>query len=73
MIGSRGWGHVQKVEEVAPGWWSHRLTITDPTQLDAEVQSWLRESYRLMGLQARLTDRVRIRPRKPGADMEGTR
>lgn len=43
-----------KVEQVAPGWWSHWLTITDPRQLDEEVQSWLRESYRLMGLQGRL-------------------
>ena len=43
-----------KVEEVAPGWWTHRLHITSPRQLDAEVQRWLRESYRLMGMQERL-------------------
>jgi hypothetical protein len=43
-----------KVEEVVKGWWSHQLLITDPVQLDEQVQSWLRESYRLMGLQGRL-------------------
>lgn len=50
---------VAKVEEVVPGWWAHRLRITDVTQLDEEVQSWLRESYRLMGMQERLQDRGR--------------
>jgi len=53
-----------KVEEVVPGWWSHRLSITDPTKLDDELQSWLRESYRLMGLQGRLIERARRRPPK---------
>lgn len=43
-----------KVEEVIPGWWVHRLRITDVDQLDDEVQAWLRESYRLMGMQERL-------------------
>jgi hypothetical protein len=43
-----------KVEEVAPGWWAHRLRITDPSQLDEQVQAWLRESYRLMGMRERL-------------------
>ena len=43
-----------KVEEVVPGWWVHRLRITDPDQLDDEVQGWLRESYLLMGMQERL-------------------
>ena len=43
-----------KVEEVAPGWWAHRLRITDMSQLDEEIQAWLRESYRLMGMQERL-------------------
>jgi uncharacterized protein DUF5655 len=43
-----------KVEEVAPGWWVHRLRITEASQLDEEVQGWLRESYRLMGMQERL-------------------
>jgi hypothetical protein len=46
-----------KVEEAVPGWWTHRLRIRDPTQLDEQVQSWLRESYRLMGVQGRLTQR----------------
>ena len=45
-----------KTEEVAPGWWTHRLRITQPDQLDDEVQAWLRESYRLMGMQERLLE-----------------
>lgn len=45
-----------KVEEVVPGWWVHRLRITDVTQLDDQVQAWLRESYRLMGMQERLAN-----------------
>ena len=49
------------IEEVVPGWWVHRLHVTDPAQLDARVQSWLRRSYRLMGLQGRLAAR-RVRP-----------
>lgn len=44
-----------KVEEVAPGWWLHRLRITDVKELDQELQDWLRTSYRLMGMQARLS------------------
>jgi hypothetical protein len=43
-----------KVEEVVPGWWVHRLRISDPAELDDEVQGWIRESYRLMGMQERL-------------------
>lgn len=43
-----------RVEEVVPGWWVHRLRITEPSQLDAKVQSWLRRSYRLMGMRERL-------------------
>jgi hypothetical protein len=43
-----------KVEEVVPGWWSHRMRLTDPGQLDEQVQGWLRKSYRLMGMQGRL-------------------
>jgi hypothetical protein len=43
-----------KVEEVAPGWWVHRLLVTDPAELDDQVQDWIRESYRLMGMQERL-------------------
>jgi hypothetical protein len=43
-----------KVEEVAPGWWSHRLRITDPEELDRELEAWIRESYRLMGMRERL-------------------
>jgi hypothetical protein len=43
-----------KVVEIVPGWWVHRMRITDVDQLDGEVQTWLRESYRLMGMQERL-------------------
>jgi hypothetical protein len=42
-----------KVEEVVPGWWLHRLRITEPEQLDAEVARWIRTSYRLYGMQER--------------------
>jgi hypothetical protein len=51
----------KKVEEVVPGWWVHRVHITEVKQLDAELQAWLRESYRLMGMQQRLSARA---PRK---------
>jgi hypothetical protein len=54
-----------KVEEVAPGWWVHRLRITEVSQLDRQVQSWLRTSYHLMGMQERLhRDRSRSRQRR---------
>jgi hypothetical protein len=43
-----------KVEEVVPGWWVHRLRIRAAGELDAELQEWLRGSYRLMGMQERL-------------------
>jgi hypothetical protein len=43
-----------KVEEIVPGWWMHRLRITESSQLDEEIQAWLRKSYRLMGMQERL-------------------
>jgi hypothetical protein len=43
-----------KVEEVVPGWWVHRLRVTEPAQLDGELAEWLSHSYRLMGLQERL-------------------
>jgi len=48
-----------KVEEVVPGWWVHRLRITEPDELDEEVQSWLRRSYRLMGMQERLAGKTK--------------
>lgn len=43
-----------KVEEVAPGWWVHRLRVTDTRHLDKQIQGWLRQSYRLMGMRQRL-------------------
>jgi len=45
-----------KVHEVAPRWFAHRLRITDIVELDDELQAWLRESYRLMGMQGRLQE-----------------
>lgn len=48
-----------RVTEVVPGWWVHRLRITDVRQLDAQVQGWLRRSYRPMGMQGRLRARAR--------------
>ena len=43
-----------KVEEVVPGWWVHRMEVTDATQLDDQMQTWIRNSYRLMGMRERL-------------------
>lgn len=43
-----------KVEEIVPGWWVHRLRITEPGQLDEQIQDWLHDSYCLMGMQQRL-------------------
>lgn len=44
----------RKVEEVVPGWFAHYLRVTRPDELDDEVAGWIRESYRLMGMQERL-------------------
>jgi Domain of unknown function (DUF5655) len=44
----------EKIEEVVPGWWVHRLRVTLPAELDEQVQEWIRESYHQMGLQERL-------------------
>jgi hypothetical protein len=38
-----------KVEEIVPGWFAHRMRITDPAQLDAQVQRWIKRAYRTMG------------------------
>ena len=43
-----------RVEEVVPGWFVHTLVITALNELDDEVQGWIRESYRLMGMRERL-------------------
>jgi len=58
-----------KVDEVVPGWWSHTLRVTRPEELDDEVQGWLRESYRLMGMQERLSPGRRV----PDSQMIGRR
>ncbi len=57
-----------KTEEVVPGWWVHRLRITEADQLDDELQAWLRQSYRLMGMQERLR-RARPPNRSKGGGM----
>lgn len=49
-----------RVKEVVPGWWSHRLRVTDANELDEQVQAWLRRSYRLMGMQERLKVKGRL-------------
>jgi hypothetical protein len=48
-----------RVDEVVPGWWNHRLHVTALSELDGQVQSWLRDSYRLMGMQERLRSKTR--------------
>jgi hypothetical protein len=42
------------VQEVVPGWWVHRMRVTEVEQLDDQLQRWLSESYRLMGKRERL-------------------
>ena len=44
-----------RVFEVVPGWWAHKLRVTEESQLDTQLGRWLRQSYRLMGMQGRLT------------------
>ena len=61
------------VVEAVPGWWQHRLHITEPSQLDADVQRWLRESYRLMGQQERLIGRGRRPHGRPRSAVNPTR
>ena len=43
-----------RVEEVVPEWFVHTLVVKTPEELDDEVQEWIRESYRLMGMRERL-------------------
>lgn len=43
-----------RVQEVVPGWFVHTLVVTASDQFDDEVQAWIRESYRLMGMRERL-------------------
>jgi hypothetical protein len=57
-------GRFVSVREVVPGWWSHQLHVSRPAELNAQVQSWLRRSYRLMGMQGRLKGRPRMRAKR---------
>ena len=45
------------VDEPVPGWIVHTLFVASADELDAEVQDWIRASYRLMGMRERLTVR----------------
>ena len=45
---------IRKVENIVPGWYGHWMRIISPDELDDELLGWLRESYRLMGMQERL-------------------
>ena len=45
---------IDRVEEVVPGWYVHWMNVVDSTQLDAQIQEWVEESYRLIGMQERL-------------------
>lgn len=38
------------VREIVPGWWIHELRVTDPAQLDAQVQAWIRQRIRPMAM-----------------------
>jgi adenylosuccinate synthase len=38
-----------KVEEIVPGWFAHRMRITDPAELDAQVQRWVKRAYETTG------------------------
>ena len=60
-----------KAALVALGWWSHELRVTEPAELDAQVQAWLRRSYRLMGMQGRL--KARAGPAGSGSRGRATR
>jgi hypothetical protein len=55
----------RRVAEVAPGWWVHRLRVTDVAELDGELLRWVRRSYRLMGMPQRLAE-SRSPPSGPG-------
>jgi len=38
-----------KIHEVVPGWFAHYMWITDPKQLDTQVQRWLKRAYDTTG------------------------
>ena len=57
----------EKVWEIAPGWWVHRLRVTRTAELDRQLHGWLRESYRLMGMQERLEPSRRTGARRARA------
>ncbi len=46
---------IHRIEEVVVGWHVHWVRVVDAAQLDAEIQGWIEKSYRLMGMQERLS------------------
>jgi hypothetical protein len=40
------------------------LRVAEPAELDAQVQAWLRRSYRLMGMQGRLKAQAGLRAKR---------
>ena len=38
-----------KIHEIVPGWWAHYMWITDPKQLDDQVQRWVKRAYQTTG------------------------
>jgi len=54
------------VKEIVPGWWAHRMRVTTREDLDDELQGWLREPYRLMGIQEWLAGPTTSRRRARG-------
>ncbi len=45
---------IERIEEVVAGWYVHWVNVVDSTQLDAQTEKWIEESYRLIGMQERL-------------------
>lgn len=56
-----------KVDEVIPNWFVHWLHISDVAEIDDDLQAWLRESYRLMGMQERLRANPSEKKRRRGS------
>lgn len=38
-----------KIDEIVPGWFAHYMWVTDPKQLDGQVQRWVRRAYATTG------------------------
>ena len=53
-----------RVDHVPPYYYVHRLRLTDPADLDAELRHWLAEAYEV-GIQRHVTDPDWPRERRP--------